>query len=689
MADRKTTAAHAPPSARDGIRPFEDIRPTGPAAGLDVTHLRRIVIENVEPEIDAGRFPAKRVGGEKVVVEADVYGDGHDVVSALLLYRMEDDRRWTEAPMQPLGNDRWRAEFQVTCLRPYRYTIEGWVDPFKSWHADMLKRIAAGQDVDVDLRIGAALIEGAAGRASGDDAERLRAIAAQVAGDGPQKRRAALATSDETAALAAKYADRRFATFHRELSVQVDPPRAAFSAWYEMFPRSCSPEPGRHGTFADCEAWLPYVAEMGFDVVYFPPIHPIGHTFRKGKNNAMRCKAGDPGSPWAIGSEEGGHKAVHPDLGTLEDFRRFVAKAKEYGIDVALDIAFQCSPDHPYVREHPQWFRWRPDGTVQYAENPPKKYQDIYPLEFDTPDWRALWEELKSVVEFWADQGVRIFRVDNPHTKPFAFWEWLIGEVKRRYPEAIFLSEAFTRPKIMYRLAKLGFNQSYTYFAWRNHKWDLTEYLTELTQSPVREFFRPNFWPNTPDILNEYLQKGGRPAFIVRAVLAATLSPNYGIYGLAFELCENVPREPGSEEYLNSEKYEIKHWDIDRPDSLRHLIALLNRARRENPALQSLRGLRFHPVDNDQLLCYSKETEDRDNVLIAVVNLDYGYTQSGWADLPIADWGIGPDEPYTVRDLLDGSRYTWRGGRNFVTLDPHRLPAHLLLLERSRGREST
>ncbi len=688
MVDRKTTAAHTPPFAKDGIRPSEDVRPTGPAANLDEAHLRRVVIENVEPEVDAGRFPAKRVAGEKVVVEADVYGDGHDAVTAFLLYRIEDDRRWTEVPMQPLGNDRWRAEFEVTRLRPYRYTVAGWVDPFKSWHADMLKRIAAGQDVGVDLRIGAALIKGAAGRASGDDAERLHSIAAEVAGDGPQKGRAALATSDDTAALAAKYADRRAATFYRELAVQVDPPRAAFSAWYEMFPRSCSPEPGHHGTFADCEAWLPYIAEMGFDVVYFPPIHPVGRNFRKGKNNAVRCKAGDPGSPWAIGSEEGGHKAVHPDLGTLEDFRRFVAKAKEHAIDVALDIAFQCAPDHPYVREHPEWFRWRPDGTVQYAENPPKKYQDIYPLEFETPDWRALWEELKSVVEFWAEQGVRIFRVDNPHTKPFAFWEWLIGEVKRKYPEAIFLSEAFTRPKIMYRLAKLGFTQSYTYFAWRNDKWGLTEYLTELTQSRVREFFRPSFWPNTPDILNEHLQRGGRPAFMARVVLAATLAPNYGIYGPAFELCENVPREPGSEEYLNSEKYEIKHWDINRQDSLRGLIARLNSARRENPALQSLRGLRFHPVENDQLICYSRETEDRDNVLVVVVNLDSASTQSGWVDLPIWDWGIGPAEPFTVHDLLDGSRYTWRGGSNFVMLDPHKMPAHLLVVERNRGRRS-
>jgi starch synthase (maltosyl-transferring) len=416
---------------------------------------------------------------------------------------------------------------------------------------------------------------------------------------------------------------------------------------------------------------------MGFDVLYLPPIHPIGRSHRKGKNNAPSAGPHDPGSPWGIGAAEGGHKAIHPQLGTPEDFRRLVANAREHGIDIALDLAFQCSPDHPYVQDHPQWFRWRPDGTVQYAENPPKKYQDIYPLEFQTEHWQELWEELKSVVLFWIEQGVRIFRVDNPHTKPFHFWEWLIREVKRLHPEIIFLAEAFTRPKVMYYLAKAGFTQSYTYFAWRNTKAELTQYFTELTQTEVREFFRPNLWPNTPDILTEYLQLGGRPAFMARLVLAATLGASYGIYGPAFELGEHQPREPGSEEYLDSEKYEIKHWAIDRPDSLRDFIGRVNRIRRENPALHSHGGLRFHPVDNEQLICYSKQTEDASNIILVIVNLDPHHTQSGWVDLPADLQAERPAAPYQVHDLLSDGRYLWHGSRNFVELIPQVVPAHI------------
>jgi starch synthase (maltosyl-transferring) len=479
-------------------------------------------------------------------------------------------------------------------------------------------------------------------------------------------------------------------TYPRELTVTVDREKAGCSAWYEMFPRSASPVMGKHGTFKNCEERLPYIAAMGFDVLYLPPIHPIGRTGRKGKNNTLPARADDPGTPWAIGAKEGGHKTINAPLGTLDDFKHLMSKAKEYNIEIALDIAFQCSPDHPYVKEHPEWFLRRPDGTIQYAENPPKKYQDIYPLNFETENWQELWEELKSIVLYWAEQGVRIFRVDNPHTKPFQFWEWLLAEVKKEYPDAIFLSEAFTRPKVMYRLAKLGFTQSYTYFTWRNKKRELTEYLIELTQTPVKDFFRPNFWTNTPDILHAYLQTGGRAAFMARLVLAATLSSNYGVYGPAFELMENKPREPGSEEYLNSEKYEIKHWDIDRPDSLKDFITRVNRIRRENAALQRNCNLWFNAANNEQLICYSKHTDDLTNIILVVVNLDPYATQSGIINVPLKSWGFDAGKPYKVDDLLSDKRYTWHGEWNFVELNPTICPAHAFhLLDLTPVKEKT
>ncbi|HZK67355.1 MAG TPA: alpha-amylase family glycosyl hydrolase, partial [Chloroflexota bacterium] len=476
--------------------------------------------------------------------------------------------------------------------------------------------------------------------------------------------------------------------YDRELRIVVDRERARFSAWYELFPRSTSPDLGRPGSFRDLEARLPYVAEMGFDVLYLPPIHPIGRSFRKGKNNVVSAGPADPGSPWGIGSSDGGHKAVHPELGSLGEFRHLVARAAEQGLEIALDIAFQSSPDHPYVGEHPEWFKKRPDGAIQYAENPPKKYQDIYPFDFESEDWRGLWEEFKSVFEFWIDQGVRIFRVDNPHTKAFTFWEWLIPELKRRHPDVLFLAEAFTRPRVMHRLAKLGFSQSYSYFAWRNTKQELTEYLTELTRTEAREYFRPNFWPNTPDILHEYLQHGGRAAFMARLLLAATLSSNYGIYGPAFELMEHDPREPGSEEYLNSEKYEVRHWDLNRPDSLKGFISRVNQARRDNPALQSNDGLVFHWVDNEQIICYSKSTPDLRNVVLAVVSLDPHWIQGGWVDTTFTmdALGLEPDQSYEVHDLLTDTRYGWHGTRNYVELRPHTLPCHLFVV---RARDYT
>jgi starch synthase (maltosyl-transferring) len=654
---------------------------------MDDTGRQRVILEGVEPEIDGGRSPIKRVVGETVVVEADAFTDGHDVLSCLLLHRPagRGAARWTEVPMEALPNDRWRAEFTVTRLGRWAYTLAAWVDPFKTWRRDLRKRVDAGQDVAVDLRIGAELVRRASERAAAAkkkaDARVLAGLAAELEEGEDVAARTALALEDELASLMDRHADRSRATaYGRELEVVVDPERARFSAWYEFFPRSAGPD-GRHGTFRDAEERLSYVAAMGFDVVYLPPIHPIGHTFRKGRNNAPEAEPEDVGSPWGIGSEEGGHKAIHPDLGTIEDFRRFVARARSLGLDVALDIAFQVSPDHPYVREHPEWFRRRPDGTIQYAENPPKKYQDIYPFDFESEDWRGLWRELAGIFEHWLGEGIRIFRVDNPHTKPFAFWEWVIGEIKRRYPDAIFLAEAFTRPKIMYRLAKLGFTQSYNYFPWRNTRDELTEYFTELNQTEVREFFRPNLWPNTPDILTEILQHGGRPAFVQRLVLAATLGASYGIYGPAFELLESRPREPGSEEYLDSEKYQLRRWDLDAPESLRELIARLNRIRRENPALQIDHTLRFHPADDEQLLCYSKTDEKAQNAILVAVNLDPYRTHAGWIALDLEALGLEPETPFQVHDLLTGARYLWQGTRSFVQLDPEQA-AHVFRIRR-------
>jgi len=636
----------------------------------------RAVIEKVKPEIDGGRFPAKRVVGERMTVEADIFTDGHDALAAALLYRRKSDSHWSETPMESLDNDRWRATFEVTEIGTYLYTLQAWVDRFESWRQGLAKKLQARQDVAIDLLIGAGLVEEIANRAPPTDKKQLGNFISILRSKQPDARETALLP--ELAALMAKYSDRRWAvTYEKELRVNVDREKARFSTWYEMFPRSCASEPGVHGTLRDCEQQLPYVASMGFDVLYLPPIHPIGRSFRKGKNNELGAGPDDVGSPWAIGAKEGGHKAIHPQLGTLEDFKRLVTKAKESGIEIALDIAFQCAPDHPYAREHPEWFRKRPDGSIQYAENPPKKYQDIYPLDFETDHWKELWDELKSIIVFWCEQGVRIFRVDNPHTKAFPFWEWAIAEVKKDYPEALFLAEAFTRPKVMYRLAKLGFSQSYTYFAWRNTKWELTQYFTELTQTEIADFFRASLWPNTPDILTEYLQFGGRPAFMTRLVLAATLGANYGIYGPAFELCENVPRDPGSEEYLNSEKYELKHWDLERKDSLKEFIALVNRIRGENRALQSDRSLRFHPVDNPEIICFSKQTEDLKNVIVVVVNLDPHHTQSGWVELAMEELGLLPQQPFQMHDLLTNARYLWHGARNYVQLNPDTVPAQI------------
>jgi starch synthase (maltosyl-transferring) len=643
----------------------------------------RVIIEGVSPEVDCGRFPAKRTIGDVVEVEADIFTDGHDSIAGVLRFRHESVDVWQEHPMQALVNDRWRGNFPVTQLGRYRYTIEAWVDHWETWLRDLRKRIDAEADTPVDYLIGAELIDQAAERAQDPDHTFLRKQARDLREERNLEARRAGATNAELNRVMLRHPDRRFATrLERELILAVDPVRARFGAWYELFPRSTSPEPGRHGTFADCEARLPYIAGMGFDVVYLPPVHPIGMKFRKGKNNSVTAEPGDVGSPWAIGGADGGHKSIHPELGTPEDFRRLVRRTEEYGMQLALDIAFQVSPDHPYVADHEEWFRKRPDGTIQYAENPPKKYQDIYPFDFETPKWKPLWEELKSVFTFWIELGVRIFRVDNPHTKSFYFWEWVINELKQETPDVLFLSEAFTRPKIMYRLAKLGFSQSYTYFPWRNAKRELTDYLTEITRPPVRDFFRPNQWPNTPDILTEFLQIGSRSAFLVRFFLATTLGANYGIYGPAFELMESLPLRPGSEEYLNSEKYQIREWNLNRQDSLREFITLVNRVRRANPALQTDWTLDFHPVDNEQLLCYTKTAADGSNLILMVANLDPHHTQSGFVDLPLEKLGIEQDRPYQAHDLLTGARYVWSGPRNYVELRPESLPGHILQIRR-------
>ncbi|NLV24195.1 MAG: alpha-1,4-glucan--maltose-1-phosphate maltosyltransferase [Deltaproteobacteria bacterium] len=652
---------------------------------MDVEKRQRVVIEKVTPEVDGGRFPVKRVEGEEVVVEADIFADGHDLLCCRLLYRRAEEQSWSEAPMVPLVNDRWRGQFRVTGIGRYLYAVTGWVDHFATWQRDLRKRAAAGQDLSVELLIGAALVDEAArSAAQGADGMQLAERVARLSCPSlTPEERLGEALDAALTALMASCQERPFPTVSSPpLAVTVDRERARFSTWYEMFPRSCTADAERHGTFRDCEGHLPDIAAMGFDVLYFPPIHPIGVHYRKGKNNSTAALSGDVGSPWAIGGAEGGHQAIHPHLGTLADFRRLADKARGYGMEIALDLAYQCSPDHPWVQEHPEWFRHRPDGSIQYAENPPKKYQDIYPLHFENQAWQELWEELKRVVLFWIGQGIRIFRVDNPHTKPFRFWEWLITEIRRDHPEVLFLAEAFTRPRVMHHLAKVGFTQSYTYFTWRNTKAELTEYFLELTQSQGREYLRPNLWPNTPDILTEYLQIGGRPAFMARLVLAATLGANYGIYGPAFELCENLPLRPGSEEYLDSEKYQIRCRNLDAPHSLRPLIASVNRIRRENRALQRDWNLRFHAIDNEQLICYSKQTEDLDEIILVVVNLDPHHRHSGWLELPLTEFGLDEGSPYQLHDLLSEARFLWSGPRNFVELDPQVIPAHIFRIRR-------
>jgi len=641
----------------------------------------RPVIENISPCVDGGRYACKRELGDDVTVEADAFVDGHDEIACELRWRHDATSKWSSAPMEALGNDRWRAQFKTEQIGGYRYGVQVSVDRYATWVRDLRTRIASGQTVAVELIVGANILAELAGRARGADTRLLAESASRLLdysaqSDFDDQDVLEVASDPGILATARRYPAATASINSDTLSVTVDRRRARFGSWYELFPRSVG-----NGTLRDVEELLPYVAQMGFDVLYLPPIHPIGEQNRKGPDGKPKAKPGDPGSPWAIGAEDGGHKTIHPGLGDFDDLDRLVTAAAGLDIEIALDVAFQCSPDHPWVVEHPEWFSKLPDGTIRYAENPPKRYEDIYPINFDTDDWKALWEELAAVVRFWIEHGIRIFRVDNPHTKPLRFWEWMIASIKADHPDVLFLSEAFTRPKVMYSLAKSGFSQSYTYFAWRNAKWEIEQYLSELHSSPVSDFFRANLWPNTPDILTEQLQTGGRPTFISRLVLAATLASSYGIYGPAFEMQENKPRSPGSEEYLHSEKYEIRHWNIEDPKSLAPFIAKVNRVRLSNVALQHDGNLLFHPIDNDQLIAYSRQLDS--NTIVVVVNLDPLYTQSGWVELDTEALGIDSARTYKVSDALSGERYEWNGGRNFVSLDPRKVPAHIFEVDTS------
>ena len=693
----------------------------------------RVILEELKPQVDCGRHAVKGIVGDRFTVSATIYSDGHDHVGARLLYKPSAERTWRTAEFVHQGNDIWEASVTLDALGAWLYSAEAWVDHFDTWVHDMHKRIDAqegitapqaggpeqnegtltrdentvalqdvtGQkkptsiqqprpesDIVLALRTGAILLDQASARARDADARTLKGAAGTLRYlaeknspfyDFP--------LSDDMIAVALKYPDLTYAsTYARELPLWVDRERARFSSWYEFFPRSAG-QPGTHGTLRDAAALLPSIAEMGFDVVYFPPIHPIGTAYRKGKNNSVIAQPDDVGSPWAIGNYDGGHKAILRDLGTFADFEFLLRGAEKHGIEIALDIAFQCAPDHPWVKEHPDWFKIRPDGTIQYAENPPKKYQDIYPINFESADWRAMWQELYGVFAFWIDKGVRIFRVDNPHTKAIPFWEWLIAEVRRSHPEVIFLAEAFTRPHVMYGLAKIGYTQSYTYFSWRTEKKELTEYMTEITTAPVNEFFRPNLWPNTPDILVDFLQTGGRAAFQQRVILAATLGASYGIYGPGYELCDGKAVKAGSEEYLDSEKYQVRAWNRDDPNSLAPLLTLLNRARKAHPALQKDNSLFFHGINNDALIAYSKR--EGDDVVLTIVNLDPHTTQTGWTDLHLTELGMPLAGEYEAHDLLTGETFRWSGSYNYISLNPETMPAHILLLRPTHLSEQT
>ncbi len=645
----------------------------------------RVIIDKLKPEVDGGRFGARRYIDEEVEIVATLLLDGHDHVKGRLLYKHESEKSFKRVPFvtspEDIGNDRWRARFSPQKLGRYILSAEAAIDRFDTWRSDVLKKLEAGQKISVDLLSGVELLERILSLSSESDKKTLSAVVVQLKKWSQDAK--GLEYSDLKTLLYEKKLEQISADFYddpsmvqyREIPLQIEPKIARFSSWYEFFPRSRVDGKLTHGDFKISTERLDYVKDLGFNVVYLPPIHPIGRAFRKGKNNSLEPAKDDVGSPWAIGGEAGGHKDILPELGTLQDFKKFLKTAESLELNVALDIAFQCSPDHPYVKEHPEWFKKRPDGTIQYAENPPKKYQDIYPFDFESEDWQGLWTELKSVVQYWVDQGVKVFRVDNPHTKPFAFWEWLIQDIKKKHPEVVFLAEAFTRPQVMGYLAKAGFSQSYTYFTWRNTKWELTQYLTELTKTELVDYFGPNFWPNTPDILPFDLQKPSRNMFILRVGLAATLSSNYGIYGPAYELMEHKRFKEGGEEYLDSEKYELKSWNLEQKDSLAPTIKQFNEIRNLHPAFQQNRNIEFHLIPNESILAFSKSFNGEHYLVIA--NLTPDQVQSGQVELPLKEWQIGPTDPIHLEDLLTGQKLTWMGWRNYVELRPEALPLRI------------
>ncbi|MBE2257905.1 MAG: alpha-1,4-glucan--maltose-1-phosphate maltosyltransferase [Candidatus Accumulibacter sp.] len=644
----------------------------------------RVNIEAVQPQIDCGRYPIKRIVGEKVVVSADIYKEGHDKLAAVVKVRKLGQGKWQESPMTLGLNDDWHGEFSVTAIGPWEYTIEAYAEHYLSWVEEISKKNVPGASLESELLEGLAIIRKAATAAKGEDRTRLNGIVAAIESAmaaGEQQGAVDLGIGGVLRSLMAKYPDRSEGyELTPTLKIMVNRPITRFAAWYEFFPRSQGSTPHRHGTLQDSIRRLHDIKAMGFDVIYLPPIHPIGHSFRKGKNNSLEASANDVGSPWAIGNEHGGHTALEPQLGTWDDWDRFVATCRELEIEIALDYVMNCSPDHPYVAEHPEWFFHRPDGSIKYAENPPKKYQDVYPLNFGTTDRAGLWQEMLRVFLFWVDKGVTTFRVDNPHTKPVAFWEWVIAQVHSKHPEVIFLAEAFTKPKMMRLLAKAGYAQSYTYFTWRNSKEELTEYVEELTSGPMKEYFTGNFFANTPDILPPILQVGGRPAFIMRAVLAATLSSVYGIYS-GYELCENEAI-PGKEEYLDSEKYEIRVRDWRAPGNIVDIITRINQARRESPALHGYNNVLFLATDNPNIIAYAKMTEDRSDIIVCAVNLDPFHQQVSTIQIPLATFDIAWDEQYQAHDLLTDQRYRWSGPTAYVELSPHNTMAHIIKIRR-------
>ncbi len=646
-----------------------------------VAELPRLVIESLSPQLDGGRYPIKRLLGKVVDVGVNIFKDGHDLIAAHILYRPVGASEFRSSPLTyHFDVDRWFGSFKADRLGRWEYTVEAWPDRYGTFRSDLGKRLNAGQDVRSELLEGADILLKQSRFLKGDAGKRIKEAAQKLADPLLSlEERLRVAFADDVVETVRTPLLPGDAMRLEPLPLIVDRAEAGFSAWYELFPRSQGTIPGKHGTFADTAARLPEIAAMGFDVIYLPPIHPIGVTHRKGRNNSVTCDPHDVGSPWAIGGADGGHDGIHAELGTVKDFDALVKSAAEFGIEIALDFALQCSPDHPWVKAHPNWFFERPDGTLRYAENPPKKYEDIYPINFWSEDRENLWNACRDVVLYWVDHGVKIFRVDNPHTKPLVFWEWLIADVQREHPDTIFLSESFTRPNRMKSLGKLGFTQSYTYFTWKNSSWELRDYVNELTKTDMVEYYRPNFFTNTPDILHEYLQHGGRPAFRIRLVLAATLSPIYGIYS-GYELCEHVAVKSGSEEYLDSEKYEIRVRDWNAPGNIKQDVSKLNRIRAENAALHELGNIEMVATDFDGIFAYRKYTPG--NELLVIVNLDPHQAHEAMVDVPIAVMGIEANEPYEVNDLLTGMRYTWRGSRNYVRLDPNERVAHLFRITR-------